>query len=401
MLENLDSTQDSRWLRENSVLDDRYKVLKLIKAGGMGAVYQAADMRMENRIVAIKHMLDNFSDPQERRDAIDRFVSEIQVLTEICHPNIPHVSDHFLLDNAFFFVMDYIEGKDLSYILKNEGSPGLPEKRVLEIGVEVCEALNYIHNLETPFAHRDIKPSNIIIRNADGRVMLIDFGIARVTNPSEGFWIGTPGYAPPEQQFGKPELRSDIYALGAAMHELLTGHRPVDFDFLPFSEFGVSVSKELENIIFDALNWNPDDRIQTALDFQKRLIDALGYSTLSYCQGDAFAFTEAVNKYKSKVLDSLLNSLLQRYANECHTSFIPKNLDYLTVTLACPMSFQLIVKKNEVDRKIEFFKKEGILSPAFLGKIDPLTDGSSAAERIIDVFVDEYERFKAGSWGIF
>ncbi|MBR0519409.1 protein kinase, partial [bacterium] len=170
---NVDA-DDGMWLKEDTVLDGRYKIVKRVKAGGMGAVYQVADLNMDNRIMALKQMLDSFRDPQERRDSIDRFVSEIQVLNGICHPNIPRVTDNFVSDNSFFFVMDFIEGRDLSNILKHEGNPGLGIEYVTKVGIEVCEALKYIHNLEVPVAHRDIKPSNILVRDCDNRIMLID-----------------------------------------------------------------------------------------------------------------------------------------------------------------------------------------------------------------------------------
>ena len=394
------NADNGMWLKEDTVLDGRYKIVKRVKAGGMGAVYQVADLNMDNRIMALKQMLDSFKDPQERRDSIDRFVSEIQVLTGICHPNIPRVTDNFVSENSFFFVMDFIEGRDLSNILKHEGNPGLGVEYVTKVGIELCEALKYIHNLEVPVAHRDIKPSNILVRDCDSRIMLIDFGIARVSNPGEGFWIGTPGYAPPEQQAGYPEPRSDIYALGATMHELLTGHRPTDFEFLAFEDFGVEVPQGLANIIYDSLAWTPDERIQSAGEMQERLIAELGYNPLSYCNDDSFVFTESVNKFHSEILSPLLNDLIKRYENERYTSFIPQNLDYLVVTLACPTKFELIIKKNDSSKCIEFYEKEGILSPSLLERINPASATEKDAKNLVDKFISDYENFKSGSWMI-
>lgn len=184
------------------------------------------------------------------------------------------------------------------------------------------------------------------------------------------------------------------------MHELLTGRRPVDFEFPHFSEFGVTVSQGMEDILVDALAWNPEERIPSAEEFQRRLVDLIGYNPATYCGGDGFRFTEAVNRYKAECLDPLLNDLIRRYGNECHTSFIPRNLDYLVVTLACPMPFELVIKKNDSDGVIEFYYKEGILSPSLIGKVDPASDGREAASGIIGRFIDAYENFKSGSWGI-
>lgn len=393
---------EENWLSPDDVLDQRYKVARLIKSGGMGAVYQAEDLKMGNKICAVKQMLDSFTDQSERQTAIDRFLSEIQVLGELRHPNIPQVTDHFLERNSFYFVMEYIEGKDLSSILKSEGNPGFPEKTVIEIAVQVCEAMKYIHKYDPPIAHRDIKPSNLLKRNSDGRILLIDFGIARVANPHEGFWIGTPGYAPPEQQYGKPEPRSDIYALGAAMHELLTGRRPEGFEFPSFEEMGVKISPELEKIIVGALMWNLNERVATAEILQEELIKVLGYKPVTCEVTGEFAFNGIVSAFKERVLDRLLYDLIKRYGNECYTKFLPKHLDYLVITLACPTSFELIIRKNEKDKVIEFYEKQGILDQAFIGSIDPSgNDCGIKMTEIIDRFIEDYELFKNMNWTIY
>jgi serine/threonine protein kinase len=392
---------EENWLTPGEMLDHRYRIARLIKAGGMGAVYQAEDTKMGNRICAVKQMLDSFTDPSERQAAIDRFLSEIQVLSSLRHPNIPQVTDHFLQKNSFYFVMEYIEGKDLSTILKQEGAPGLGEERVLRIAIEVCEALKYIHGLESPFAHRDIKPSNLLQRSREGRILLIDFGIARVTSPQEGYWIGTPGYAPPEQQYGKPEPRSDIYALGATMHELLTGKRPADFNFATFQDLDVTVSEGLEKIIIGALMWNPDERIASGAELQAQLKEVLGYNPISYEENGEFAFNSAVAVFKAKILDSAIMDLISRYGNECYTRFIPKHLDYLAITLSCGTNFELIIKKNDHDRAIDFFEKQGILDQVMLGSLDPQkeNDGRKLKE-LLDRFVEDYEVFKNANWHI-
>lgn len=390
---------EENWLSPDEILDSRYRITKLIKAGGMGAVYQAEDMKMGNRIIAVKQMLDSFTDPSERQAAIDRFLSEIQVLSSLRHPNIPQVMDHFMERNSFYFVMDYIEGRDMSSVLHGEGAPGLGEERVIKTAIEVCEALKYIHTLETPFAHRDIKPSNLLQRTKDGRILLIDFGIARVTNPKEGFWIGTQGYAPPEQQYGKPEPRSDLYALGASMHEMLTGKRPDSFEFPAFADFSVEVSEALEQVIVKALMWNPEERTASAQEMQQSLKAILGYDPIHYEENDEFAFTSKVSQFKTRFLDSLLYDIIGRYGNECCTRFLPKHLDYLVITLACPTPFELIIKKNEAGKKVEFYEKQGILGEVLLGSVVPGDEkaGSDTAE-IVERFINNYEVFKNMNW---
>ena len=135
--------------------------------------------------------------PEERHAAVDRFLAEVQVLARLSHPVIPKIFDSFHEKNSFYFVMEYIEGMDLDSYLKSNGAPGLDSTTVMEWAVQVLSALEYIHALSPPVIHRDIKPSNLLRRSKDGRILLIDFGIARATNPNEHHWIGSPGYAPP------------------------------------------------------------------------------------------------------------------------------------------------------------------------------------------------------------
>ncbi|MCA9793968.1 MAG: serine/threonine protein kinase, partial [Candidatus Eremiobacteraeota bacterium] len=238
-------------LSQGAVLDGRFEVIRLIKAGGMGAVYEVADRVLNGRTYALKEIHPS-SDPAELQDAKDRFISEIQVMQSLLHPGIPKVSTAFLHDDSFFFVMELVNGTDLSRIRKERGNPGLPPHDVVNWACQVLDALSYLHRQTPPIVHRDIKPSNLLLRESDNRILLIDFGIARATNPIEGYLIGTPGYAPPEQQMCKYEPCSDLYALGATMHELLTGVKPKDFDFASFSYLGVEVPAPLVSVIEDA-----------------------------------------------------------------------------------------------------------------------------------------------------
>ena len=168
------------------LLDKRYKIESVIKAGGMGTVYLAKDTASDNKLCAIKEMKDKFTDKISRQIAVNRFLTEIQTLSNFSHPNIPLITDNFLETNSFYFVMEFIEGTDLYAFLKKEGSPGLPENDVIGWMLQALDALIYIHNLKPPVIHRDIKPSNIILRKSDLKILLIDFGIARVkVHPTE------------------------------------------------------------------------------------------------------------------------------------------------------------------------------------------------------------------------
>jgi serine/threonine protein kinase len=386
------------------LLDKRYRICNLIKSGGMGAVYKAEDTFMDNRIVAVKEMLDSFDTPDERRAGIDRFLSEIAVLESFRHPNIPKVTDHFFLEHDkerfYYFVMEFIDGIDLSSYLKKYGDPGLPEKQVIDWGIQVCEALEYLHGLEPPVTHRDIKPSNILYRFEDHRVLLIDFGIARVTNPGEGFWIGTSGYAPPEQQLGKPEPRSDFYALAASMHELLTGIRPEDFKFVPFDEAGITVSEGLREFIEVSLSLQPEDRAVNAGEMKNFLKELLGGEVYVGPFTSEYLFEEKVIKFKDRILQPLLQGLIDKYGNEAHTKFIPKRLEYFTFTLSCPTNFELIIRSCYKDNLVYFYEKQGILEKKEIGSLCPSSpDASRLAGEYLNQFTEEYEKFKSANWG--
>jgi serine/threonine protein kinase len=386
------------------LLDKRYRICNLIKSGGMGAVYKAEDTFMDNRIVAVKEMLDAFDTPDEKRAGIDRFLSEIAVLENFRHPNIPKVTDHFFLEHDkerfYYFVMEYIDGIDLSSYLKKYGDPGLPEKQVIDWSIQVCEALEYLHRLEPSVTHRDIKPSNLLYRFEDHRILLIDFGIARVTNPGEGFWIGTPGYAPPEQQMGKPEPRSDFYALAASMHELLTGIRPEDFNFISLDKSGVKVSKELREFIEISLSLDPEDRAINAGEMKRFLKELMGGDTYVGPHTAEYVFEGEVIDFKDKILQPLLQGLINKYGNEAHTKFIPKRLEYFTFTLSCPTNFELIIRTCYNDSRVYFYEKQGILEMKELGSLNPSSpDASKLAREFINRFTMEYEKFKSANWG--
>lgn len=387
-------------LEPGTVLDGRFEVLKLIKAGGMGAVYEAADKMVNRRICALKQMLDQSALPSERQTAIDRFLSEIQVMQTLNHPSIPHVYSSFVYESSFFFAMEFIEGHDLAHVLRHQGTPGLPAESVVSWALQTLDALNYIHNLTPAITHRDLKPSNLILRERDNRLMLIDFGIARVTNPSEGFWIGTPGYAPAEQQQGNPEPRSDIYALGATMHELLSGRKPKDWDFPVFEDLGVEVDRNLAAVVFKALGTWPDERFSSAEEMSNALKNLPGiYVSLpSACR--EHEFETAVIELRGR-LYPLLQKLITRYSNECHTPYLPHNIDFFEFTLAAPTPFALQIVKDPATFCVRFYEKQGILEPMFMGEIKPMEPGGcEKVDAIVDRFVTDYEDFKNASWGL-
>ena len=210
-------------LLPGQVLVNRYRIVKLVGQGGFGAVYRAWDTTLHVP-VAVKENLD--TSPEAQR----QFEGEALLLAPLHHTNLPRVTDHFFIPGqGQYLVMDFVEGRNLEEILKERGHV-LDEAEALPWIGQVCDALDYLHRQTPPVIHRDIKPQNIII-DADGRAMLVDFGISKVYDPSLVTTVGaravTPGYSPPEQYgIGKTDARSDVYALGATLYTILTGAAP-------------------------------------------------------------------------------------------------------------------------------------------------------------------------------
>jgi len=210
-------------LSSGQVLNNRYRIVKLLGQGGFGAVYRAWDMNLE-RPCALKENLD--TTPQAQR----QFKREAQILFDLTHPNLPRVIDHFVIQGqGQYLVMEFVEGEDLGEMLARAGKP-LPEMDTLKWAEQICNALTYLHNQNPPVIHRDIKPKNIRI-TPQGQAVLVDFGIAKIFDANLQTTVGaravTPGYSPPEQYGqGATDAQSDIYSLGATLYTLLTGKQP-------------------------------------------------------------------------------------------------------------------------------------------------------------------------------
>ena len=265
-------------LDRGTLLNTRYRIVDILGQGGMASVYKAIDENLGVE-VAVKENL--FTTEEYAR----QFRLEAVILASLRHPNMPRVTDHFVIHGqGQYLVMDYIEGEDLRQRMDRMGT--LPEDEVIVIGVAICEAITYLHSRQPPVLHRDIKPGNVKI-DPQGQIYLVDFGLAKVMHAGEATTTGaramTPGYSPPEQYgTARTDHRSDIYSLGATLYSALTDALPEDglaramdqSELTPIRQKNPAVSKRLASVLEKALEVRPDNRYQSAEDFRTSLLNA-------------------------------------------------------------------------------------------------------------------------------
>jgi len=253
----------------------------VLPGGGQGAIYLAQALHLGNDQCIVKELREHFADSSERQSAIQMLASEAYMLQRLNHQRIPRVMDHFAEHGKHYIVMAYVQGETLEAVLQRQGSSGLPEEQVLGWVDQICEVLEYLHSQNPPVIFRDLKPSNIMI-GPDGQIRLIDFGISRFFKPGQtrDTWnMGTAGYAPPEQfGQGQTDARSDVYALGAMTHQLLSGRDPslTPFRFPRLSMLDSSISTEVEAVVVKSLAHDPADRYQSIREMREALSNAHG-----------------------------------------------------------------------------------------------------------------------------
>ena len=272
---------------------ERYQERSLVGRGGMGSVYRAFDTRLR-RWVALKILHSDLSSQQE---FVDRFLREAQLAAMLQHPNIVTIFDVEQLDEAVVrLVMTWVDGEDLQRVLEREGP--LPPERAAAILDQLASALDHAHNQPIPVVHRDVKPSNVML-GRDDRVVLTDFGVARlagdVTLTQSGQLVGTPAYMAPELvQGADADRRTDLYALGILLYQMLTGrppfraesplavlHAQLNVPPPPPSTFVPSLSPAVDRVLMTALEKDPNHRYQTASQLARELRAALNQPIVS------------------------------------------------------------------------------------------------------------------------
>ena len=200
--ETLERVQASNLYPKGRSLTQRYRIVRKIGGGGMGAVYLASDQNLGGVERAVKEMVQSSIEEEQQTKAVEDFKRESTILSTLDHPSIPTIYDYFFdqIEGRFYLVMKYISGGDLAARLRAAPGGRIDEKTVAEWALQIADVLAYLHGLPTTIVYRDLKPSNLMLDGKTGRVMLIDFGIARSINQEEKgvTAVGTMGYAPPE-----------------------------------------------------------------------------------------------------------------------------------------------------------------------------------------------------------
>lgn len=258
-------------LQPGIILLHRYRIEGVLGQGGMGAVYRAFDINL-GVPVAVKENL--FTSEEYAR----QFRREATILASLRHPNLPRVTDHFVLEGeGQYLVMDFIQGGDLRERLERDGA--VAETEAQPWFLEIADALAYLHSRNPPILHRDIKPGNIKIMPG-GRAILVDFGLAKIVEAGGTTTTGakamTPGFSPPEQYgTGRTDPRTDVYSLGATLYAVLTATVPEDSleramgreKLTPIRRRNPKVNPSLAKVISKALAVDPEDRYQSIAEF--------------------------------------------------------------------------------------------------------------------------------------
>lgn len=285
----------------------KYVLLERINVGGMAEVFKAKAFGVEGfeRLVAVKRILPSIAEDQE---FITMFIDEAKISVQLTHANIAQIFDLGKVNDSYFIAMEFVHGKDLRAIFDRARKRGeaVPVPMACYTAMKICEGLDYAHNKkdaagrELNLVHRDVSPQNVLI-SYDGETKIIDFGIAKAAGKAgrtqAGILKGKFGYMSPEQVRGLPlDRRSDIFAVGIVLYELLTGERlfvgESDFstlekvrnvEIMPPSTYNRRIPEELEQIVLKALAKDVDDRYQTAMDLHDDL------QSFMYTSGNFFS----------------------------------------------------------------------------------------------------------------
>lgn len=270
-------------LPTGSVVQDRYKIERLLGKGGFGAVYLVSDQRVRGNLFALKELID----PSKKER--DRFTFEGEVLKRLDHPSLPRVYRTFEDEKNYraYILMDYIDGSNLEVLRQQQPEKRFPVAQAMQMMAPIIGAVGYLHQQHPPIIHRDIKPANIIQPDDGGETVLVDFGIAKeydMEGTTTAIRRCSPGYGAPEQYAMGTNLQTDVYGLGATLYALLTGHVPTDALYRvtqmgskhsdplePVTQLAPDVPKPISDVIMQAMAVNTNERFATVEAFWQAL----------------------------------------------------------------------------------------------------------------------------------
>jgi serine/threonine protein kinase len=351
----------SSLLAPDAILQNRYRIVRQLGRGGMGAVYEAVDQRLD-AVVALK---ETFSvDACLRR----QFEQEARLLAQLHHPALPRVSDYFTEGDRAFLVMQFISGSDLAEIISNQPGP-FPRNQVIAWADQLLDALIYLHTRDRQIIHRDIKPHNLKV-TANGQIALLDFGLAKAqttdlsgNSTSNSIFGYTRRYSPLEQiQDQGTTPQSDIYALGATLYHLLTGVKPPDAlaraaafahskpdPLRPANELHRAVGSEIAAILCRAMALNAEDRYPTANEFRGALarvgrseaqqLNVLDGPSMPGAAGDTTLNTMVVRKAAAPLVDPFGSYSILKPAE---TAWLVPRANRLTSWIALSLVFVIV-----------------------------------------------------------
>ncbi len=259
-------------MKTQGTLQNRYHIESVLGQGGMGTVYLAKDIRLDDRLCVVKELRDDFYRDEDKQRALSFFDREARMLARLKHGNIVQVSDYFSEQGKYFLVMEYVDGENLHSIMQKREGEAFDENQVVSWAIEICDVLTYLHAQNPPVIYRDLKPSNIMI-NAEGQLKLVDFGIARkIEADDENTRVVSAGYSPPEQYWGAANIQSDIYSLGSTMFFLLTGTDPEPLKVNSPREVNEAVSEYMDGVVQKCMAQELDQRYATSTELREALI---------------------------------------------------------------------------------------------------------------------------------
>lgn len=326
------------------ILCNKYEILKPIAEGGIGVVYLVKDLHL-NKLAAVK--VSKNPGIESEREIVKK---EMEVLKQLAHPALPSIIDFFEEGGNICLVMEYIEGITLEQYLRNFAR--VEVRQAVRWAIELAEVLGYLHSQNPPVIYRDLKPANIMIQ-PDGKIRLVDFGAAFVASygqEREQLMMGTPLYSAPEQwQNGRAGKESDIYGLGAVLHEMLTGSCPKKLfcERRPVREYDRSIPRELERVVAICTRKRPLERYQSMDQLRRALLD---YGKRGKGRERLFSIRKGIGKLL--LFAALLRTFLPFCQGVKASEFPFPYLEQPLLLLGAAFGFRLLFLRNTEKRKV-------------------------------------------------